>query len=211
MDAGSLRTEYNRDALTLDDLNVDPTRQFEGWFQQACQAAIPEPNGMVLATVEQGAATQRTVLLKYFDHQGFVFYTNYGSRKARQIGQNNQVCLLFPWYPLQRQVEINGHAEKISTADSLKYFVTRPRGAQLGAWASPQSSVVKAPGMIMSQLEEMAQKFAGGEVPLPSFWGGYRVVPYRFEFWQGRPNRLHDRFQYSRRADGGWEISQLAP
>ena len=211
MDADRLRREYDQGELTYDDLDADPMKQFERWFQQACRAAFPEPNGMVLATVEQGMPTQRTVLLKYFDHQGFVFFTNYSSRKAKQIGQNSNVCLLFPWYPLQRQVEVNGYAQKISTAESLKYFATRPRGAQLGAWASPQSSVVSVPGLIMNKLEQYAQKFAGGEVPLPEFWGGYRVVPQRFEFWQGRPHRLHDRFQYVRREDQGWDIAQLAP
>jgi pyridoxamine 5'-phosphate oxidase len=186
-------------------------KQFEDWFQQACSAAIPEPNAMVLATVEADAPTQRTVLLKIFDQQGFVFFTNFGSRKARQIGQNTNVCLLFPWYPLQRQVEISGQAHKISAAESLKYFATRPRGAQLGAWASPQSSVVKAPGLFEAKLDELKRKFADSVVPLPSFWGGFRVVPQRFEFWQGRPNRLHDRYQYSKQSDDCWLIERLAP
>lgn len=211
MDPRSLRREYDCSELTYNDLDPDPLKQFELWFQQACEAAIPEPNGMVLATVAQDAPTQRSVLLKYFDHRGFVFFTNYSSRKAQQIEHNQNVCILFPWYPLQRQVEINGRGEKISTAESLKYFVTRPRGAQLGAWASPQSSIIKSPGWIRTKLDELANKFAGEEVPLPAYWGGYRVVPQRFEFWQGRPDRLHDRFQYVRETEQGWQITQLAP
>lgn len=211
MDISNLRREYDPGTWTRDELPSDPLRQFEDWFQQACSAAIPEPNAMVLATVEQGVPTQRTVLLKYFDHQGFVFFTNYESREARHIRSNGNVCLLFPWYPLQRQVEINGRAENISTSESLRYFALRPRGAQLGAWASPQSSVITSAGLIQAKLEEMKRKFVHGEVPLPSFWGGIRVVPQRFEFWQGRPSRLHDRFQYSQQEDRSWRIEQLAP
>jgi pyridoxamine 5'-phosphate oxidase len=211
VDISKLRQEYVDEPLALDDLKDHPIKQFEGWFQRACNAEIREPNAMVLATVDHDGPAQRTVLLKYYDYQGFVFFTNYGSRKARHIGQNVNVGLLFPWYPLQRQVEINGRAHRVSTAESLKYFATRPRGAQLGAWASPQSSVVKAPGLFQAKLEELKGKFAGSEVPMPSFWGGFRVVPHRFEFWQGRPNRVHDRFQYSRQDDDRWVIERLAP
>ncbi len=211
VDISKLRREYDPGTWSLGDLPQDPLRQFEDWFQQACSSGIPEPNAMVLATVDQGVPAQRTVLLKYFDHRGFVFFTNYESRKARHIGINANVSLLFPWYPLQRQVEINGRAEKVSTSESLKYFALRPRNAQLGAWASPQSSVVTTTGLIQAKLEEMKRKFANGEVPVPSFWGGMRVVPHRFEFWQGRPSRLHDRFHYSKQEDDRWRIEQLAP
>ncbi len=211
MDIRKLRREYDQGKWSIDDLAQDPLKQFEGWFQQACSATIPEPNAMVLATMGQDGPAQRTVLLKYFDHRGFVFFTNYESRKARHIGRNANVCLLFPWYSLQRQVEISGRAEKVSASESLNYFASRPRGAQSGAWASPQSSVVTTSGLVQAKLEEMKRKFANGKVPLPSFWGGVRVIPQRFEFWQGRPSRLHDRFQYSRQENDGWLIEQLAP
>ncbi len=210
MDLSKLRREYGDALPPFDHPLDDPLKQFEAWFQQACQAALPEPNAMVLATIGEKGPTQRTVLLKYYDQHGFVFFTNYGSRKARHIEQDAHVALLFPWYPLQRQVEINGRAEKTTTLESLKYFAARPRGAQLGAWASPQSSVVKSPAFFEAKLAELRHKFADGEIPWPTFWGGYRVVPYRFEFWQGRENRLHDRQQYVWQ-DGQWQIERLAP
>jgi pyridoxamine 5'-phosphate oxidase len=153
----------------------------------------------------------RTVLLKYFDRQGFVFFTNYESRKAQEIENNAQVALLFVWLPLERQIRIEGKAEKISVAESLNYFMTRPRGSQIGAWCSPQSTIISNRQILEMKWQEMKRKFEGKQIPLPSFWGGYRVVPHFFEFWQGRPNRLHDRFGYFEEAKGQWNIQRLAP
>ncbi|HEY9672307.1 MAG TPA: pyridoxamine 5'-phosphate oxidase [Waterburya sp.] len=212
MDLGELRKEYTQAGLRRKDLKPNPFEQFELWFQQACNANLLEPNAMVLATASANAApTVRTVLLKYFDKDGFVFFTNYESRKARQIEENPQVALLFVWLELERQVKITGTAAKIPTTESFKYFTTRPRGNQLGAWCSQQSSVISSRQMLEMKLDEMKRKFMNQEIPLPSFWGGYRVVPQSVEFWQGRPNRLHDRFLYLRQEDGSWEIQRLAP
>ena len=212
MDIAALRQEYIRNGLSREDLNVDPFKQFENWFQQACEAELNEPNAMSLATASaKGEPSLRTVLLKYFDTQGFVFFTNYESNKARQIEENPYVALLFLWLPLERQVKIRGKAAKISTAESLKYFTTRPRGSQLGAWCSEQSSVISSRQLLEMKFEEIRRKFGQGEVPLPSFWGGYRIVPHYFEFWQGRPNRLHDRFSYTLQDDHTWDIQRLAP
>lgn len=211
MDIHDLRQDYTQAELNRDDLQDNPFQQFEVWFQQACKAEVPEPNAMVVATASaQGSPLVRTVLLKYFDQNGFVFFTNYESRKARHISENPHVALLFLWLPLQRQIQITGTAKKISTTESLQYFATRPRGSQLGAWCSPQSSVLSSHQMLLMEFEKMKQKFLNHEVPLPSFWGGYRVTPSSFEFWQGRSNRLHDRFLYSPQNDG-WEIQRLAP
>jgi pyridoxamine 5'-phosphate oxidase len=212
MDIHHLREEYTQAALSRKDLQTDPFQQFERWFQQACHAELQEPNAMVLATASaQGEPLVRTVLLKYFDNDGFVFFTNYESRKARHIDANPHVAVLFLWLPLQRQVQITGRAMKISTAESLKYFATRPRGSQLGAWCSPQSSIISSRQMLQMEFEKMRQKFLNHEVPLPSFWGGYRIIPDSFEFWQGRSNRLHDRFLYIRQDNDHWEINRLAP
>jgi pyridoxamine 5'-phosphate oxidase len=208
----SQRSEYERESLDEGDLDRNPFGQFEKWYQRAVAENLIEPNAMVLATVgDHGAPTQRTVLLKYYDRNGLVFFTNYASRKASQMAGNAHVSLLFQWLPLQRQIEISGRAEKVSAAESLKYFATRPRGSQLGAWVSQQSSVITSRSLLETKLAELRRKFAEGEVPLPSFWGGFRVVPQRFEFWQGRPDRLHDRFEYLHRADDDWTIQRLAP
>jgi pyridoxamine 5'-phosphate oxidase len=206
------RSEYTRGELTRESLKPNPFDQFALWFQQAMDAGVVEPNAMSLATA--GADQRplaRTVLLKSYDERGFVFYTNQESRKARQIADNPSVSLLFPWLALERQVIICGPAEKVSTADTLAYFITRPRGSQLGAWVSAQSSVITTRSLLEQKWEEMKRKFGEGEVPLPSFWGGYRVVPRDIEFWQGRPNRLHDRFLYTRQPDASWRIDRLAP
>lgn len=213
MDIANLRQEYTLNGLRREQLNVDPFQQFELWFQQACNADLPEPNAMNLATVAStGEPTQRIVLLKYFDRQGFVFFTNYESRKARQIEENSQVSLLFFWIGLQRQVQIRGNAVKISQGESLKYFMTRPRGSQIGAWCSAQSSIITSRTILELKFEEMKQKFQNKEIPLPSSWGGYRVIPSTFEFWQGRENRLHDRFLYCQlQSESDWEIQRLAP
>ncbi|MDJ0536781.1 MAG: pyridoxamine 5'-phosphate oxidase [Xenococcaceae cyanobacterium MO_207.B15] len=213
MDIGNLRQEYALEGLRRKQLERDPFKQFELWFQQACAANLPEPNAMSLATASATAQpSQRMVLLKYFDRQGFVFFTNYESKKARQIEENPQVSLLFFWIGLERQVEICGNADKISTAESLKYFVTRPRGSQIGAWCSQQSTAISSRKMLEMKFDEIKRKFHNQEIPLPSAWGGYRVVPHSFEFWQGRPNRLHDRFLYSRSCtESAWDIQRLAP
>lgn len=211
MDIAALRREYTQDGLHRQTLDPDPYQQFSLWLTQAIEAKVLEPTAMQVATVSAaGKPTLRTVLLKSFDADGLVFYTNYKSQKAQQIGENPQVALLLFWKELERQVEITGRAEKIPTLESLRYFATRPRGSQLGAWVSAQSSIITSRSLLEIKLEEMKRKFSAGDIPLPDFWGGYRVVPDSFEFWQGRPNRLHDRFEYQRNADG-WEIGRLAP
>jgi pyridoxamine 5'-phosphate oxidase len=211
MDIGELRRDYTQRGLDLPDLNPDPFDQFELWFKQAQEAELLEPNALVLSTVStEGAPCQRTVLLKYFDRDGLVFFTNYGSRKAQHMASNPQVSLLFPWYPLERQVAIAGTASKISAAESLRYFSSRPRSSQLGAWVSQQSSVISSRQLLETQFEKMKQKFLHQEIPLPDFWGGYRVQPISFEFWQGRSSRLHDRFLYSLK-DENWAIARLSP
>lgn len=211
MDIGDYRREYAKGGLNKKDLSDAPYGLFEKWFKQAMQADIPDASAMSLATVSaSGKPTQRTVLLKLFDEKGFIFFTNYSSQKSQQISENSNVSLLFPWTILERQIEINGKAEKISTAESLKYFLSRPHGSQLGAWASSQSSPISSRQLLEGQLKKMKEKFIKGEVPLPDFWGGYRVVPETIEFWQGGVNRLHDRFEY-RRENDGWIINRLQP
>jgi pyridoxamine 5'-phosphate oxidase len=211
MDLSDFRKEYSAKGLHRSDLDANPLQQFTRWFQQAIELQVHEPNAMTLATVdERGAPLQRTVLLKYFDQESFVFFTNYESRKARQIEKNPHVCLLFPWITLERQVIIQGRAEKVSTAESLKYFTSRPRESQLGAWVSQQSSVISSRKLLMQKLHEIGEKFKHGEIPLPSFWGGFRVVPETIEFWQGGPARIHDRFLYTK-AEEQWSIERLSP
>lgn len=198
--------------LSRGELDPDPFRQFQRWFEDAIATGIPEPNAMSLATVAaDGQPTLRTVLLKLYDEQGFVFFTNYQSRKARQIAGHPKVALLFPWVGLARQVKITGAAARVPTAVSLRYFATRPRGSQIGAWASPQSQVITSRSLLEAKVEEIRRKFSQGEIPLPDFWGGYRVVPDSIEFWQGRESRLHDCFLYSLAPGGGWHIARLAP
>ena len=211
MDLAALREEYANRDLDISTTDASPFVQFQHWFDEAMRGELLEPNAMVLATVdERGAPSQRTVLLKLFDAQGFVFFTNYGSRKARQIAANPRVALLFPWLALHRQVEIHGTAVRVSTAESLKYFASRPRGSQLGAWISHQSEVVSNRGVLESKWEEFKRRFGEGEIPLPSFWGGFRVVPDRFEFWQGGAKRLHDRIEYLPSGEG-WQRRRLSP
>ena len=212
MDISNLREEYTQAGLSRDTLNDNPFRQFNLWFKQAQDAELPEPNAMSLATATaDGAPSLRTVLLKYFDDNGFVFFTNYKSSKSQEIESNDQVAIMFPWITLERQVIVRGRAEKISTAESLRYFTSRPTGSQLGAWVSHQSSVISGRKILEMKLDEMKRKFKEGKVPLPDFWGGYRIIPEKVEFWQGRPNRLHDRFLYSRQENDLWHVERLAP
>lgn len=212
MDISHFRREYLQGGLNRTDLNPDPINQFATWFDQARKTNIADPTAMVLATVnEKGWPSQRTVLLKYFDEQGFVFFTNYGSRKAEEIRTNEHVSLLFVWLDLDRQVMINGRAEKISAKDSARYFVSRPRDSQVAAWVSSQSHKLSSRQALMQKFSEMKKKFADGKIPLPSFWGGYRVVPAEIEFWQGRESRLHDRFMYRKSSGADWAIERLSP
>lgn len=211
MDIFEFRNEYLQGGLARADLNDNPYKQFETWFNQACECKVTEPNAMVVSTVSaSGAPSSRVVLLKSWDEKGFVFYTNYTSRKAHEISDNKKVCTIFTWLDLERQLRIEGTAEKVSTAESLRYFLSRPFGSKLGAWVSHQSSVISSRGLLEMQYEKMKAKFKNGEVPLPDFWGGYRIVPNYFEFWQGRQNRLHDRFAYVKDGDA-WNIERLAP
>ncbi len=211
MNLAEFRKEYSDRGLHRDELNPDPVAQFSQWFIQATELEVHEPNAMSLATVDpSGMPCLRTVLLKYYDRDGFVFFTNYSSRKAAHIAANPNVSLLFPWITLERQIIIQGTAEKISTAESLRYFASRPRESQIGAWVSNQSEVISSRKFLMQKLAEVREKFHQGEIPLPSFWGGYRVVPQTIEFWQGGPARLHDRFLYQKK-DAAWEIARLAP
>ena len=212
MDLESLRREYLFGGLKRENLLSDPIKQFELWLQQAIDLQIYDPTAMVVATVNSdGQPSQRIVLLKHLDDLGFVFYTNFGSRKAREIAANAEVSLLFPWNDIDRQVKIQGQAHKISTKESLKYFLSRPRESQLAAWASEQSRPLSSKQVLLTQVEHMKEKFSKGEVPLPDFWGGIRVEPSLVEFWQGGENRLHDRFEYSLNEDASWGIQRLAP
>ena len=212
MNLEEFRRDYLQGGLRRNELPEDPMQLFASWQQQAITSLILDPTAVVLATVgADHRPSQRIVLLKSFDKRGLVFFTNYSSRKAREIAINPQVSLLFPWHALERQVKICGHAEKVSLLESAKYFATRPRESQLAAWASPQSAPLTSRKFLMSQLESIRHKFNNGEVPLPDFWGGFRVVPQEIEFWQGGGNRLHDRFHYDLQADGRWQISRLAP
>jgi pyridoxamine 5'-phosphate oxidase len=212
MNTDELRQQLMTEGLDHDDMAEDPVKQFEAWYTQTIEAEVHEPGAMSLATVDaDGQPWQRIVLLKLFDEKGFVFFTNYESRKANHIAVNANVSLLFPWHILGRQVKITGRAKKITTAESLKYFVTRPRGSQIGAWASHQSQMINSRSILESMVDKMKQKYDNQEVPLPPFWGGYRVSPKSLEFWQARESRLHDRFIYRKNEAGEWFSDRLAP
>ncbi len=212
LDLANLRREYLQGGLELADLAASPFEQFNRWMQQIIAAEVPDPNAMTIATVDvSGQPSQRIVLLKNLDEKGFVFYTNLRSRKAQELKQNPKISLHFPWHILERQVKVCGVAEELSTTEVLKYFITRPRDSQLGAWASQQSRPISSRALLMQQFELMKNKFAKGEIPLPDFWGGFRVKPHQIEFWQGGENRLHDRFQYNLQPDNSWAINRLEP
>lgn len=212
MNLEEMRRNYASRSLDQGDLSPDPFVQFDQWMREAIVTQVLEPNAMSLATVgADGQPSLRTVLLKGFDQRGLVFYTNHESTKAQEIAANPRVALLFQWLPLERQVSVIGRVEKISAAESLKYFLSRPRDSQIGAWASQQSRIITNRSLLETKFAEMKAKFSANEIPLPSFWGGYRVTPQSFEFWQGRPSRMHDRFRYARQAGDQWQIDRLMP
>ena len=211
LDLENLRRDYRTRPLKRSDLATDPVVQFQQWFTEALDASVLDVNAMSIATVAgDGQPSLRTVLLKHFDTNGFVFYTNLDSRKAREMGGNPRVALLFYWAEISRQVRISGTVSRVSVAESLRYFLTRPRDSQIGAWVSEQSRVVEGRQFLETKFNELKARFAQGEVPLPDFWGGFRVAAQTMEFWQARENRLHDRFLYSR-TSAGWTIDRLAP
>ncbi|MDA0151012.1 pyridoxamine 5'-phosphate oxidase [Vibrio sp. Makdt] len=211
MELTDIRREYAQGGLRRKDLAADPIEQFNLWLEQAIEAKLTDPTAMTVATVdENGQPFQRIVLLKNVDKDGFVFYTNLGSRKAQQLEHNSKISLHFPWHPLERQVHVTGTAEKLTAMENMKYFSSRPKESQLAAIASKQSSRISARGILEGKYLELKQKFAKGEIPVPSFWGGFRVRVDSIEFWQGGEHRLHDRFLFSRQ-DNSWDIDRLAP
>ena len=211
-DLAAMRRQYHRGALREEAMPADPFEQFTAWFRDAVSSGVIEPNAMSLATAgANGHPLVRTVLLKNYDARGFVFYTNLESRKARELKENPHAALLFPWLLLERQAIVTGPVERLSALETLKYFVTRPRDSQIAAWASQQSAPLSSRQVLELEWEALKRKFAAGDVPLPDFWGGYRVVPESIEFWQGGAHRLHDRILYTRRAPGDWSIGRLAP
>ncbi|MGF1759367.1 pyridoxamine 5'-phosphate oxidase [Photobacterium sagamiensis] len=211
MELSDIRREYTKGGLRRHDLPDEPLPLFAKWLKQAIAAKITDPTAMTVATVdENGQPFQRIVLLKHFDHDGFVFYTNLGSRKALQLSHNAKISLHFPWHGIERQVHVTGEAEKLSTLEVMKYFSSRPKESQIAAWASKQSNRISARQALEGKFMELKQKFAKGDVPFPTFWGGYRVKINSIEFWQGGEHRLHDRFLYSKDASE-WTIERLAP
>jgi pyridoxamine 5'-phosphate oxidase len=209
----NLRQDYSVAALDRKDVAGNPFLQFEKWFEEVMQSDVLEPNAMTLATVSKsGQPSARIVLLKAFDERGFVFYTNYHSMKGQEMAKNPKVALVFLWLELQRQVRIEGRVEKVSEEETLAYFRSRPRGSQIGAYASPQSQVIKDRTILEENVSRLNKEYENAEaLPLPDFWGGYRVIPTKIEFWQGRSSRLHDRIVYKVTEDNNWKIERLAP
>lgn len=211
MSIAHLRKEYRRERFDEADAAADPVEQFTRWFDEALKAELPEPNAMTVATVDRsGRPSARIILIKAFDARGFVFYTNYASRKGRELAENPHAALLFHWVELERQVRIEGVIEKVDAADSDAYFRERPLGSRHGAWASTQSAVLPDRETLEQKVAQIATEM-GDDPPRPPHWGGYRLVPDRFEFWQGRPSRLHDRLQYVPQGQGLWRIERLSP
>ncbi|HTQ31580.1 MAG TPA: pyridoxamine 5'-phosphate oxidase [Opitutaceae bacterium] len=207
-----LRHDYNLAGLSEKDLARDPFRQFEKWFQEAEAAKIPEPNAMTVATAgRDGRPAARTMLLKGLDGRGFVFYTNFDSRKGRELEANPRAALLFPWIALERQVAAEGPVVRVAREEAEAYFHSRPRLSQLAAWASPQSAIISGRAVLDEAMKMLEKKYAGAEVPLPPHWGGFRLIPETVEFWQGRRSRLHDRLRYRREKNGEWLVERLAP
>ncbi len=207
-----LREDYRLKSLDFTDVTQDPFLQFDSWFQEAVAAQILEPNAMVLATVSEGKPSARVVLLKGLNTEGFVFFTNYTSRKGIELAENPHAALCFNWLDLQRQVRIEGVVQKISEADSDAYFNSRPFGSRIGAWASPQSQIIENRSILEENLAELTEKYKNTEgVSRPPHWGGYVLLPHLIEFWQGRSSRLHDRICYKKTEKGEWEMVRLAP
>jgi pyridoxamine 5'-phosphate oxidase len=211
MSIADLRTEYKRASLSESDVHPDPIQQFAKWFGEAMSAEVPEANAMSVSTVgSNGRPSSRILLIKEFDHRGFVWFTNYDSRKGQELNENQYAALLFHWIPLERQVRIEGRVERIADADSDRYFQSRPLGSRIGALASAQSRPVASREELEAQYAQIEQQY-GEHPPRPAHWGGYRLVPDYIEFWQGRPSRLHDRIAYRLQADGSWQRQRLQP
>jgi pyridoxamine 5'-phosphate oxidase len=207
-----LRREYVQAGLDEADLHKDPLLQFQKWFQQCFDAGVLEPNAGVLATATlSGRTSARTCLLKGVDARGFAFFTNYGSRKGRELAENPQATFVFPWLALERQVIVSGTVTKLEREESEAYFKVRPRGSRLGAWASHQSAVIPNRGELEERLRQLELLYPGNDIPIPANWGGYLLTPDEIEFWQGRANRLHDRLQYMKSSQGEWRIQRLSP
>lgn len=212
MSLSDIRRQYSMGHLDADALTEHPLTLFKTWLQDAIDAKSPDPTAMTVATVDaNGQPSQRIVLLKDMDERGFVFYTNLGSRKAKELSVNPKVSLHFPWYFMERQVRVCGEVEKLSLSEVSRYFLSRPKDSQLAAWASQQSQPISNRELLMTQFHQLKEKFAKKEVPVPDFWGGFRVKPHQIEFWQGGENRLHDRFEYNIQADGTWATQRLMP
>lgn len=208
----ALRREYKRDGISEESVKKNPVDQFEIWFGEALESDLTDANAMTLATATaDGKPSSRIVLLKGFDNNGFRFYTNYSSRKGKELQENPHAALCFYWPALERQIRVEGKVSKLSREQSAKYFQSRPRDSQIGAWASNQSSGIGSREKLETKFEEFRQKFEGEEVPLPDFWGGYLLNPKKIEFWQGRTGRLHDRIVYKKDSDGNWSIRRLSP
>ena len=207
-----LRQEYTLSGLSESDLAADPIAQFQKWLRDAMAAQLAEPNAMVLATVApDGQPSTRTVLLKALDARGFSFFTNYESRKARELATNPRASLTFPWHALERQINVEGRVSKLPRVEAEAYFKLRPRGSRLGAWASNQSQIIPGRDALETRMKELEAQYPGENIPLPPKWGGYVLAPERIEFWQGRPSRLHDRLRYTRQPSGSWKIERLSP
>ncbi len=207
-----LREEYSHSELSESDVDKDPVLQFNQWMSQALEAGVEQPNAMTLATVSSnGRPSARIVLLKSVDEHGFVFFTNYKSRKSLDLEENTNAALVFWWLPLSRQVRVEGRVRRVDEASSDRYFRSRPRGSQIGAWVSDQSETVASRSVMERAFKEVEQTYEGKEVPRPDYWGGFTLEPDRVEFWQGRPDRLHDRIRYRREAGATWIIERLYP